>query len=274
MCIIHSIIGKRTLDVSKLNVFVSTIDGATYQDRGEGVFYYWMDGKSTRGLNITLEKDCIEVRNMVLSNRYDYELTNKVIEEILTLTGGTILDEGEEQITDFPIWDNEKIAETEIRDSEVILTLSKEHEVSIDGPIRKVHFGKRLHKNFEPLKGEQLKNKMFDLVLYVNYQIPNFEKGNIMRVGNSKDDQKTMKVLASDTNYIIDKYDYILLFVSEGQQPIMITNEILNTMLPSNWKLVDEYTVVAPITNEKEWDKLLTNAKKHDLFENFMNRKK
>ena len=113
---------------------------------------------------------------------------------------------------------------------------------------------------------------MFDLILQVNYEIPDFEIGNIMRVVNSEDDPKIMKVLTNETDYILDKYDYILLYVPD--KPIMITNEILNTMLPSNWDLVDEYTIVAPITNHSEWDNLLNNAKKYDLWEKFTKKNK
>ena len=86
MSVIHNIISKRPLDISRLDKFVATIDGATYEDRGEGVFYFWIDGKSTRGFDITLEEGYIEVRNTVLSNRHDYELTNKIVAEIVVLT--------------------------------------------------------------------------------------------------------------------------------------------------------------------------------------------
>ncbi|WP_250633069.1 hypothetical protein [Rhodoflexus caldus] len=272
MSLIHYIIYKRPLDISRLDEFVSTIKGATYEDRGEGVFYFWIDGKSTRGFDITLEQDYIEVRNTILSNKHDYDLTNKIIAEIIALTDGIIIDEDEEQISDFPIFDNYRIAEAEIHDCETIQALSREHEdIAIYGPVRKVHFGKRLHEQFKGLKGEQLKNKMFEIILTVNYQIPNFDYGNIMQVGNSEDDKKIVKLLTNETDYIIDKYDYILLHTSD-EQPIMITNDILNKMLPSNWKLVDEFTVVAPMTDENEWNKLLTNAKKFNLWHEFANK--
>ena len=272
MSIVHNIISKRPLDISRVNIFASTIDGIKYEERGEKTFYYWINGKSTRGFEITLEQEAVEVRNMVLSNRYDYELTNKIVAEIIALTDGRILNE-EEQETVLPIWDNNKIAETEIHDCEITLSLSKEHKVSICGPIRNVHFGKRMYKKFKSLKGEHLKDKMFDLILYVNYQIPNFESGNIMMVGkpNSNEDPKKMKVLSCGSNYIIDKYDYILLYVSEGQNPIIITNDILNSILPHSWELVDDYTVVAPMIEQNEWDKLLVKARKHDLWKNFIN---
>ena len=269
MSVIHNIINKQPLDISRLDKFVSTIEGATYEDRGGGVFYFWTDGKSTRGFDITLEQGYIEVRNTVLSNKHDYDLSNKIVAEILALTDGIILDEDEEQVSNLPIFDNDKITKLEIHDCETIQVLSREHEdIAIYGPIRKVHFGKRLHEQFKGLKGEQLKNKMFELILTVNYRIPNFECGNIMQVGNSEEDKKIMKLLTNKTDYIIDKYDFILLNTSE-EQPIMITNEILNSMLPSNWQLVDEFTIVAPIADKSEWNKLLTNAKKFDLWNEF-----
>jgi Asp-tRNA(Asn)/Glu-tRNA(Gln) amidotransferase A subunit family amidase len=196
-------------------------------------------------------------------------LTNKVVEKILHLTDGLILDEDEEQVSNLPVFDDKRISEAEIHDCETIQLLSKEHEdIAIYGPIRKVHFGKRLHEDFKNLKGEKLRNKMFDIILSVNYQIPDFEYGNIMQIGNNKDDKKIMKLLTNKTDYIIDKYDYILLNTSD-EKPIMITNNILNKMLPSNWTLVDEFTVVAPMTSESEWEKLLKSAKQYDQFDTF-----
>jgi len=269
MSVIHNILTKKSLDISNLNDFVSTIDNATFEDRGEGVYYYWIEGKSTRGFDITIDGDTIEIRNTILSNKPDYDLTNKVVEKILKLTDGLILDEDEEQVETLPLFDNDRIIETELRDCEVIQILSKENEdVAIYGPKRKVHFGKRLHDSFKHLSGQELKEKIFDLIIKVNYQIPDFDYGNIMQVGNTEDDKKIMKLLTNKTDCIIDKYDYILLHTSD-EKPIMITNEILNKMLPSNWTLVDEFTVVAPMTSEDEWEKLLTTAKQYDQFDTF-----
>jgi hypothetical protein len=269
MSIIHYIINKKPLNILKLNKFVSTIEGARCKDNGDGVFYFWIEGKSTRGFDLTLEQGHIEIRNTVLSNRHDYELTNKIIDEILYLTDGIIIDEDEEQVSNLPVFDNPKIAKFELSDCEIIHALSSENDdIAIYGPNRKVHFGKRLHHQFNKFKGEDLKNKMFDVILTVNYLIPNFEYGNIIQVGDSEEDNKIIKLLTNETNYIIDKYDYIMFNTSE-EKPIIITNEILNTILPSNWELVDEFTIVAPITNSIEWNKLLTNAEKFNSWNNF-----
>ena len=269
MSVIHYIINEKPLDIFILNKFVSTIEGAKCEERGEGVFYFWIDEKSTRGFDITIEQAYIEIRNTVLSNRHDYELSNKIIAEILKLTDGIIIDEDEELVLNLPVFDNHKIAKFELSDCETIHALSFENEdVAIYGPIRKVHFGKRLHNQLKKLKGEDLKNKMFDVILTVNYQIPNFEYGNIIQVGDSEEEKKIVKLLTNETDYIIDKYDYIMFNTSE-EKPIIITNEILNTMLPSNWELVDEFTIVAPITNSIEWNKLLSNAEKFNLWDDF-----
>ncbi len=269
MSLIHNIITKRPLDISRLNSFVSKIEEANYEERGEGTYYYWIEGKSTRGFDITIDGEIIEIRNTVLANRYDYEITDKIVGEIIKLTDGIILDEEEEQVKALPLFDNNRISETELKDCELIQTLSGQHEdIAIYGPTRIVHFGKRLHNAFKELSGQQLKDKMFEIILTVNYELPNFEYGNIMQVGNTENDKKTMKLLTNKTDYIIDKYDYVLLNTLD-EKPIMITNEILNSMLPSNWTLADEFTVVAPITSEDEWQNLLETAKQYDQFDTF-----
>lgn len=269
MSVIHNILTKKSLDISKLNDFVSTLDNAVVEDRGEGTYYFWTEGKSTRGFDITIDGDVIEVRNTILSNKHDYELTNNVVETILNLTDGLLINEDEEQVETLPLFDSQKILDTEINDCKLIQTLTREKEdIAIFGPTRKVHFGKRLYETLKLYSGRELCNVMFEIILKVNYQIPDYDYGNVMQVGNSEDDKKIMKLLTNEVDCIIDKYDYILLHTSE-ETPIMITNEILNKLLPSNWTLVDEFTVVAPMTSEVEWEKLLNTAKQYDQFDTF-----
>lgn len=271
MSIIHYIIPKLPLDIPKLNNFVSNIDNANHDERSEDTHYYWITDKSTRGFDITIEEDVIEVRNTVLSNLYDYELTNKIVDEILKLTNGIIVDEEEEILKNFPLFDTNRIMETELNDCGIIQTLSKEgKDITIFGPTRKVHFGSRLYNTFNNLNNQQLKDKIFEIILLVNYQLPEFESGNVIQVVNTDEETKIMKLLTNNTDYIIDKYDYILLNKLD-EKPIMITNEILNSMLPSNWILVDEFTIVAPITSKTEWEKLLESAKQYDQFDSFGN---
>jgi len=267
MSVLHKILGKRPLELANLRTFALNIEGIRCVDRGEKTLYFWDDGKSVRGFDISHEENYIEVRNTVLSNRFDYELTNKIVTEILTLTDGIVFNEEDVEVKKSPLFDNDTIIEKEIRDCEMVRMLSKEYETTILGPIRKVYFGERMYKELISLNGKDLRNTMFDLVLTVNYRLPDYDSPNIMLVNNRENDegQKKMIVLSNEVNCIFGRHDNILLYTEDN--PIMITNEILNTMLPLDWTLVDEYTIIAPMIGQKEWEKFLANAKKFDLFE-------
>lgn len=268
MSIIHNIIPKMPLDISRLNKFVSTIDNAASEKRGEGTHYYWIDGRSTRGFDITIEDGSIEIRNTILSNKTDYELTNRIAAEILSLTNGIIINEEDEKVS-LPIFDPDRILELEINDCKMIQMFARDQgPITIFGPVREVHLGSRLFEEFGHVQGEKLRDKIFDVILTVNYRIPNFEYGNIMEVMNEAEEKKIMKLITNNFDTIIDKYDYILLHRGD-KKPIMITNSILNTMLPSNWYLVDEFTVVAPVANGDEWNHLLEKANKFDMWDEY-----
>jgi len=266
---VHNIFGKRPLELANLKTFALSIEGIRCEDRGENTLYFWDDGKSTRGFDISLEEDYIEVRNTVLSNRFDYELTNKIVTEILALTDGIIFNDEDVEVTKSSIFDNNTIIKKESGDCEMVRILSKEHEISIFGPVREVYFGKRLFEALSSLDGKELKKIMFDLILTVNFRLPDYDSPNIMLVSSSENDEehKKMIVLSNKTDYILGKYDNIFLYMDDG--PIMITNEILNNFLPLNWTLVDEYTIIAPIIDHDEWEKLLANAKEFDLWSHY-----
>lgn len=270
MSINHYIIPKRQFDFSLLNNEVAKIDNVSIDFRGDNTYYYWIDKKSARGLDVTLENAQIEIRNTILSNKYDYMLTNQIVSDILNQTGGTIYDEEENEIISFPLFDKNRIAELEKNDCKVIHTLSKEHEnIEIFGPIRKVHFGKCLFEELKNYQDDSLSKKMFEIIENVNYLLPDFEYGNIMQVGEDEQ-KKTLKLITNEVDCIISKYDYILLNNPDNEKPIMITNQILNSLLPQKWVLVDEFTIVAPQINKNDWENLLKVAKKHDQFDSFV----
>lgn len=271
MSIIHNIIPRFKFDFDVLNKLLSSNPEIKFEKREKNAFYYWIDKKSTRGLDLSIEEDLIEIRNTILSNKYDYKLTDLLVSIILSLTKGLVLDENKKQIFDFPLYTDNRIIEAETHDSNTIqLLLEKSNVITIYGPIRKVHFGKRLFTILRNIDEAKLKDSIFEIITFVNYKIPNYEYGNIMQIGDPKENTKILKLLTNETNCIIDKYDFILLNKPEGN-PIMITNEILNTILPSNWSLIDEYTIIAPIIEQKEWLKLLNDAKEYDKFDSFLN---
>lgn len=259
MSIIHHIKPKKPLDLEELNNFAEEQEEICIENRGEGIYYYWVDQKSTRGFDITLENNEIEVRNTIMSSRADYELTDILVKQILKMTSGKIYDEDGEAINDFPLFDDEWINERERQDCQTVHIPSKDHgEIAIFGPKYKVFFGERLHHEFDLMSKENRTRKMLGLIKKTNYDLPDYGYGNVMET-TIEDEKKIMKLLTNKTNYIIDKYDYILLD-REPDAPIIITNEILNNILPEKWTLVDEFTIVAPRLNDADWQQLLRNA--------------
>ena len=128
MSIIHKILPVSGFEISDLNDFATTIENAKYKVKNDDTTYYWIDGKSNRGVDISLEDGLIEIRNTILSNLHDYELTNKLVEQIRLLCDGILFNEDNANIESFPLFESERINETEISDCEVIQIMIRERQ--------------------------------------------------------------------------------------------------------------------------------------------------
>ena len=269
---IHYIIPTKFFSFSILNKTIENTKDIQFEQRGEKTFYYWMNLKSIRGVDVSIEDGYIEIRNTILSNQSDYLLTKIIIENCIEITNGKLLDEEEDEVELKSLYKNDDIEKFELEDCKHILMFSEIHEdIAIFGPIRPIHFGKKIHEKLKKLNDADLKREIFRIALNVQYNIPNYEYGNIMEVGNDGDEKKKMKLLTGEYDCLIDKYDYILIN-QDDKNPIMITNSVLNSILPNSWSLVDEFTVVAPKLNEAEWSQFVEKSRKHDEFENFMSK--
>ena len=260
MSIIHKIKTKRLLDFNRLNQAIEqTIENVVFEYRGENTFYYWIDQLSARGLDISIEnKNLIEIRNTVISNSFDYILTNKIVELIISQIDGIIYDEDNDVVAITPLFEGKTIEEYELHDSEMIYAMSSENDMSIYTPNRIVHFGKRLYKELSVLSKINRKNRMYEIIQNCQYNIPDYSYGDVIQVGSDETkDKKTLKLLTNKVDCLIGKYDNIMLN-RDGQNPIMISNQTLNTILPQKWTLYDEYTIAAPELSDEEWELLRT----------------
>lgn len=178
MSITHTITPKKKFKISELNKFVLSIQDATFKKIEADSFLYWVKEKSTRGVYLTIESYGINVRNTLLSNSYDYELTNDIVEKILLLTDGGICDEEERGIRGFPLFDEDRINEFELRDCEIIQTLAKlcKKEVTIGGPEgNPIHFNKQFYEAFKNLSVEEFRHKIYNIILTANYKLTTAE---------------------------------------------------------------------------------------------------
>lgn len=275
MSIIHNIKTKSTLDFNILNEIIEkTIENVRIEYREENVFYYWLDQYSARGLNVSIEDDnLIEIRNTIMSNKSDYILTNKIVELILNQLSGVVSDEEDNIIAKFPLFDDKIIEELELRDTNVIFTISKNDDVTINAPNSIVNFGSRLYKELSTLSKEIRKDKIYEIIHNCQYNIPNYSYGNRIQIETKESkDPQILKLLTNDVDCLIDKYDKIMLHCDEGN-PIMITNKILNSILPQQWILYDEYKIAAPRLPNEEWELLKKRALELDIFNDFSKKK-
>jgi len=273
MSTIHKVITENKLDVNHLfELAQKSFDAEIIcEERGSNVYYFWVKEKSTRGMDITLEDYGVEIRNTGLSNKADLMLTNIITENILKLVNGELINEDDEKITQFPLYSEIAIKDIMKNEARTIFILSRENnEISIFGPIRKTYFGRKLYEALAKYEKDEflLSQKMEELILKSQYHLPDYSYGNILQAENGET-PLILKLLTNKADYIIDKYDYILV-EQEGKNPIIITNDDLNKILPASWSLIDEYTVVAPVVPENEWEVFVKRAKSYDTFDDFM----
>jgi hypothetical protein len=247
-------------------------DSLKAEARGEDDYFLYIYGESARGIDLTLENNVLEIRTTTLASNADYELANEVAKVTLNLFGGVIYNEEEELLQSNILFDEERINTIQAYDANTLKSLcALEKSISIYGPMRQVHFGYNMFKVLEVFNNAALYEKMYKVIHAVQYELPDFNTGGVLKTGEGED-AKFIKVLASGFDYIIDKYDYLILDRKIEGNMLMITNEILNTILPNSWKLMDEYTILAPALNENEWLELIEKATPLNQFDSFSNR--
>jgi hypothetical protein len=283
MSIYHYIKTEIPFDFEKLHNIFSNNSAISLEQRNENLCYFWQNNNSTRGIDVSFENGLIELRNTIMSNETDYQITKFLAHIICENFKGEIFVEFDDEDADsddeslklvsvgLSLYDENEIEKMQLYDvsnMRVIIEQTGSY-ISIFGPIRKVHFGKNFMSTYKDKTNEELKTIMHDLIKKVNYQIPNYEYGNIMETGEG-DKKKILKLISNETDCIIDKYDYIL-FGKNEEEIIAIDNDTLNTILPTSWQRVDEYTIVAPIISENEFMELIEKADKLNQFEELRN---
>lgn len=278
MSVFHYIENKQNFDFEKLqNQIRQEVTAVLFEQRSDDLSYFWIDKTSTRGVDVSFENGLIELRNTGMSNDADYHLTNSLAKIICSLFQGTLYEEyeGDDDIDDdslrlvpleLPVFSEEKIKKIQLEDTNILRVIITQQQlpIAVFGPIRKTHFGTSFMEGLKSKTLEELKTIMHLVIINGNYNIPNYEYGNIMEMGEGEN-KKIVKLLTNKENCIIDKYDYLLI-ANDQEKLIAITNDTLNTILPESWKRVDEYTIVAPIIPDSEFQKLVIKAEALNQF--------
>jgi hypothetical protein len=284
MSVLHYIKTKEPINFVLLQKIIErTLADVLYEQRSEKLCYFWIDGASTRGVDVSLEREnWVEIRNTSFSNHADYKLTNELVSSICNLYKGEIYkenddydedeDHSEEYIkTQQPIFSQDKWQDNLVQDASTMrIMIGQLHQtMTLFGPVRKTHFGINFINSFQEKTDQELAEIMENYCLNVNYNLPEYDYGNVMEAGEG-DEAKIVKLITNEVNCIIDKYDYLLFSKSENQI-IAVTNDDLNNILPKSWQRVDEYTIVAPILADSDFQNLITKAEKYNKIEELVN---
>lgn len=281
MSIIHYIKINKEVDFESLEKEIKKrLGDVECEQRGDDIFYFWLPEKSTRGVDFTFETESwIEIRNTIASNQADYLLTNHLAEVFCQLFDGKLykdnddfeedFDAPEDQFIEdsFPVFEQKKVENTILEDCKLIRVLINNGQapITIFGPIRKVHFGDTLMKKWEERTPEALAIEMEQMILTINYQLPEYEYGNIMELSRDENNKKIIKLLTNNA-CVIDKYDYIILNKPNADDAekiedfTFITNDDLLEILPETWKQLDEYQILAPELTMEEFEILKQKA--------------
>ena len=225
------------------------------------IFQY---GASARGIEITEEEEGYEIRMTFLSNTNDYLLCNDIVFILCEKWSGVIIDEeGDERFIGTLFYDYD-ISERISSEINVIKALINEGEdnLSIFGPIREFTLGPKIIEKFMSLKGDNyaIAFQLNKMVLNCQYPPEDYQPhSNFLQ--SFYDDGKPyyVQLLTNQKDIVVEKEDRYAIWTPET--PILIEANELAPIIPSEWVLLDDYTMLAKPIALSSWDEFVERAR-------------
>ncbi len=275
MSVIHYLETRNDVDFDTLTYYLAEkFPSLRYLKRDEYLYYYWLHGDSTRGVDFSREsKHLYELRNTALSNEGDYVLSNTISRFILSRHGGHLLDEEEEPLDrSFP-FTSEEMKERQKQDVHLLMILlANGQEFAFFLAQRQVIFGPKAYAELKPYtdRYDELIRRIHGRMRHVWYEVPpEFEYGLIGQLENPQTGEiKLTKLLTNQVPYIVPKVHFIL-FEKNDRELIAVRREDFMKIKPEHWEMIDEYQFLAPVMPQAEWEALKQKAMSYDIFPDF-----
>lgn len=250
--------------------------------KSEEMLYFYADGTSIRGIDFWKTENGFELQLNGMSSLDDYRIVGSILKYFRTIYKYKIIKDLSYAVDGEPnsfeemwFWKAENNYNFE-QDAQNVKLMSEATQsiVTIYGPKQAIHIGPYTLKMVGAGK-DGWEKRLKAHILKLLYKLPENEDNNIMALKKSEDEEIILKLIASNTNYILDKYDYLC--VANGtenldfQNMIVFTNDILNENLPQNWERVDDYTIIAKALNTEEYFELYNRLKAFDCKNNILN---
>lgn len=237
---------------------------AAYAIDRSPTYQIFEDGCSTRGVEITEEDYGYEIRITVLANSNDYLLCNEIAFILCNNLNGTLTDEeGNAKFIGTLFYDLD-ISERINSDIDTTFALLREgHDIDIFGPIREFSFGEQTRKKALALQGDKhaIAYKLSKMILACQYPPENFIPfSNLIKVTDQEGEEYYVQVLTNSKDMVIEKVKQYAI-ASDADEKIFLTPEQLISILPDEWTLLDDSTILAKQLDEEKWKRFTENAK-------------
>jgi hypothetical protein len=233
--------------------------------KGESPTYLiFEDGYSTRGVEITEEKYGYEIRMMVLASANDYLLCNEIVFIICDSLKGILTDEdGKERYIGKLFYDL-NISQKMKSDIEATFALLKHGEnIDIPGPVREFSFGPITRQKALALTGDQhaVAYKLSKMIQACQYPPENFIPfSNLIRVKDKDGSEYFIQVLTNSKDTVVEKVKLYGVPSGTGESYFLKIDQLISIM-PDEWVLVDDFTILAKQLEDKNWRTFVEQAK-------------
>lgn len=205
----HYIIPKQQYDLTEFFGLVTKIEGIQYEDRGNDIYYFWMEGKSTRGIDFSVSGDRIELRMTNFSNEGDYFVTGVLAKLFKDVYKCKIVDENGKRVKNELIYTSAEATQNIYDDYNALKSMHQIEEgvITLFCPHRRVHLGKTVFKKLVHLEAGKAIAELEKLIKDINYSYPEYSYGNIltMKSDDKEKGEEIFKVLTNSNHYVLDK---------------------------------------------------------------------
>jgi hypothetical protein len=224
---------------------------------------------SNRGVELSEVNDRHVIKMNFLANTYDYNLCNYMAHIICKKFDGILIDEEGKRRRIGKLFNEKKINEFIYNETNNLFDLlSKGEEIEIKGVVRPFTIGKRTRDKILLLNKDQYKYekalKLAELILDCQYP-PSLFIPFCDMMENMVNNEKVYlaQVISNRQNMVIEKVRKYFISEQYGDVGIELTIDDIISVMPQEWVLLDDYTILAKKLPEESWAKFVLDAKKN-----------
>ncbi len=223
---------------------------------------------STRGVEVTEANNIYTIKMNFLANSFDYTLCNFIAHILCKKLDGVLTNEEGKRSRIGKLFNEKKMFEFINKEVETVLdVLKRGKNIEITGPIRPFCIGKRIRNKVLLIEKEKYRYerafKLSKFILDCQYPPLNFKPYYDM-MENMVNDKKTYyaQVISNKYDIVIEKVNKYFISELQGNLSIGLTLENIVSIMPQEWVLLDEYTILAKKLSEERWLSFVNDARK------------